>query len=66
MDIVLNGQTTAIPSPCNITDLIKQLELENRRIAVEVNLTLIPRSRFGEFFLSEQDKVEIVHAIGGG
>ncbi len=66
MQILLNGQEKIITFPCNIQDLISQLELQNRRIAVEVNLTLIPRSRFTEHFLAENDKVEIVHAIGGG
>jgi sulfur carrier protein len=66
MQILLNGQEKIITPPCSLQDLITQLELQNRRIAVEVNLTLVPRSRFAEHFLVENDKVEIVHAIGGG
>ena len=66
MQILLNGQEKTISPPCSIQDLVSQLDLQNRRIAVEVNLTLIPRSRFAEHFLAENDKVEIVHAIGGG
>jgi len=66
MQILLNGQEKIITAPCSIQDLIKQLDLQNRRIAVEVNLTLIPRSRFAEHLLADNDKVEIVHAIGGG
>ncbi|MEN9849601.1 MAG: hypothetical protein RL368_2341 [Pseudomonadota bacterium] len=66
MQILLNGQEKIITPPCSIQELISQLDLQNRRIAVEVNLTLIPRSRFAEYFLADDDKVEIVHAIGGG
>ncbi|MDD2816466.1 MAG: sulfur carrier protein ThiS [Thiotrichaceae bacterium] len=66
MQILLNGQEKTITPSCSIQDLISQLELQNRRIAVEVNLTLIPRSRFAEHLLVAGDKVEIVHAIGGG
>jgi len=66
MQILLNGQEKIITAPCSIQDLIKQLDLQNRRIAVEVNITLIPRSRFAEHLLADNDKVEIVHAIGGG
>jgi sulfur carrier protein len=66
MQILLNGQEKIITPPCSIQELISQLDLQNRRIAVEVNLTLIPRSCFAEHFLADDDKVEIVHAIGGG
>ncbi|MEN9461056.1 MAG: hypothetical protein RIS84_1076 [Pseudomonadota bacterium] len=66
MQILLNGQEKIITAPCSIQDLIKQLDLQNRRIAIEVNLTLIPRSSFAEHLLADNDKVEIVHAIGGG
>lgn len=66
MQITLNGQPKILTAPCSIADLLAELELQNRRIAVEVNLTLVPRSRFIEHLLVSDDKVEIVHAIGGG
>ncbi|MEN8218385.1 MAG: sulfur carrier protein ThiS [Pseudomonadota bacterium] len=50
----------------NITSLIKQLDLENKRLAVEVNLEIVPRSQFDSFMLSAGERVEIVRAIGGG
>ena len=66
MEIFLNGETQQIEKACNIANLLKELELENKRLAVEVNLEIIPRSQFNDYTLSQGDKVEIVQAIGGG
>ena len=66
MDIFLNGEMQKIEDGFNITDLIKQLDLENKRLAVEINLDIVPRSQFDSYVLSAGDKVEIVRAIGGG
>ncbi len=66
MDIFLNGEMQKIEEGFNITDLIKKLDLENKRLAVEVNLDIVPRSQFDSYVLSAGDKVEIVRAIGGG
>lgn len=49
-----------------IVDLLTDLGIHGRRLAVEVNREIIPKSAHGEFALSEGDVVEIVHAIGGG
>ena len=66
MDIFLNGEMQKIDDGINITNLIKELDLENKRLAVEVNLDIVPRSQFDSYVLSAGDKVEIVRAIGGG
>ena len=66
MNIILNGQYKKIDDNTNIEKLLIILNLNNKRLAVEVNQTIIPRAEFDTFTLSEQDKVEIVQAIGGG
>jgi thiamine biosynthesis protein ThiS len=66
MEIFLNGEMQTIADGLNITNLIKKLKLENKRLAVEVNLDIVPRSQFDSYVLSAGDKVEIVRAIGGG
>lgn len=66
MEILLNGITHQLENSSNITELLKQLELTGKRLAVEVNTEIIPRSQFGNYTLSAGDRVEIVHAIGGG
>ena len=64
--IVLNGENKTIDDDTNIEQLLQSLSLENKRLAVEINQEIIPRSNFNSHTLNESDKVEIVQAIGGG
>ena len=64
--IILNGKEKQIDSNSNIEQLLKDLNLENKRLAVEINENIIPRSEFSGHLLKEADKIEIVQAIGGG
>lgn len=66
MLIVLNGQTHKLTEVTFLGELLEQLGLNGKRLAVEVNFNIVPRSEHAEFRLSEGDQVEIVHAIGGG
>lgn len=66
MDILLNGETHAVPAPCTVAQLLRHAGLAERRVAVEVNQVIVPRSRHEAHALSAGDRVEIVHAIGGG
>ncbi|OQY51640.1 MAG: thiamine biosynthesis protein ThiS [Candidatus Parabeggiatoa sp. nov. 2] len=66
MEIFLNGEPRQVENGLPIADFIKQLNLENKRLAVEINSEIVPRSQFDSHVLSAGDKVEIVHAIGGG
>jgi sulfur carrier protein len=66
MQIILNGAATEVADALTMAELIVQLQLADRRLAVEVNAELVPRSRFGEHRLAPQDRVEIIHAVGGG
>lgn len=66
MQIVVNGKEMQLAEPVSIAQLLQQLELENRRLAVEVNQAIVPRSQHASHQLQTGDKVEIVHAIGGG
>ena len=65
MNITVNGDNVEF-NGSTITDLVTQLSLTGRRLAVEVNRDIVPKSEHGEYRLSEGDNVEIVHAIGGG
>jgi len=64
--IVLNGEDKSIESSTTIQQLLQSLEIENKRLAVEINQEIISRSHFNNHVLCESDKVEIVQAIGGG
>ena len=66
MDIRLNGEPLALPASCTLTDLLANQSLTERRVAVEVNGEIVPRGRHAEHRLHDGDKVEIVHALGGG
>jgi len=66
MNIFLNGETQPVEDDCTVAALIKKLNLENKRLAVEINLEIVPRSQFESHLLLAGDKVEIIHAIGGG
>lgn len=66
MKINVNGEVREIENTSTITQLLAQLALTGKRLAVEVNLMIVPRSQFDTHTLQEGDKVEIIHAIGGG
>jgi sulfur carrier protein len=66
MKIQVNGDTITVPAGATIVALIEQMALAGKRLAVEVNEDIVPRSQHSEFTLSEGDTVEVVHAIGGG
>ena len=65
MNIFLNGeaQTTTFST---LFDLVQSLQLENKRFAVEVNEQIIPKSRLAETMIQNNDKIEIIQAVGGG
>ena len=66
MDIRLNGEPLALTAPCTLAGLLTAQGLAERRVAVEVNGEIVPRSRHAGHLLAEGDRVEIVHALGGG
>lgn len=66
MDIILNGEPQALPGPCTVLALLESSGLGGRKVAVEVNGTIVPRSLHAEHALKDGDRIEIVHALGGG
>ena len=66
MDIMINGKTRDMPDSCTVSHLINELGLADKRLAIEVNMEIVPRSTFEQHRLLSGDKVEIVGAIGGG
>lgn len=66
MDIVLNGEPRSLDAPLTVLRLLESEGLGERRVAVEVNGEIVPRSRHGSHGLQAGDRVEIVHALGGG
>lgn len=65
MLVTINGKQTNLDAVTTLAGLIDRLKLEGR-IAVEVNLEIVPRSQFDQYVIHDGDVIEIVHAIGGG
>ncbi len=66
MKIILNGQERSFDAPLTVAGLLQGMDLAERRVAVEVNREIIPRSQHGAHELKDNDRVEVVFAIGGG
>ena len=66
MDILLNGQARTLEAGSTIATLLEAEGLEGRRVAVEVNGDIVPRGVHATHALAEGDRVEVVHALGGG
>lgn len=66
MDIRFNGEQRTLPAGSTIADLLQVEQLAGRRVAVEVNGEIVPRSEHGRHMLAAGDTVEVVHALGGG
>jgi len=64
--ITLNGAPREFPAPLTFAQLLDELALAGRRLAVERNGEIVPRSRFGESRLADGDRIEVVMAVGGG
>ena len=66
MKILINGEQRQTPDSYSVLDLLHELRLAEKRLAVELNGEIVPRSTYEETALKDGDKIEIVHAIGGG
>lgn len=66
MNITVNGTTREVPDKLSASELLASLDLAGKRLALEINREIVPRSNFDDHALKPGDNVEIVHAIGGG
>ena len=66
MQVQINGESRLFEQEMSISTLLQESGLTGKRIAVEVNETIVPKSRHAETMLQDGDKIEIIHAIGGG
>lgn len=64
--LTVNGDARRFEPPLNCLQLLERLELAGKRVALERNGEIVPRSRHGEQLLADGDKLEIVVAVGGG
>jgi thiamine biosynthesis protein ThiS len=66
MDIKVNGERRDVPEKLSVTELVKHLELNSGRVAIERNLGVLPRQKWAETSVEAGDSYEIVQLVGGG
>lgn len=66
VNLTVNGEPRSLDGPVTISGLLTGLGLDVRKVAVEHNQEIVPRSRYAETWIATGDSLEIVHFIGGG
>jgi sulfur carrier protein len=66
IELSVNGEPKRVPSPADIARLLETLQLTGKKVAVERNGEIVPRSRYSATSLADGDRLEIVVAVGGG
>ena len=66
MRLTVNGEQRAFSGAPNVAALIASLGLDARKVAIERNLEIVPRSTYARATIADGDRIEIVHFIGGG
>ena len=66
ISVTVNGEARQVAAGASVADLLVQIGLDTRKVAVERNLEIVPRSTYATTALAAGDRLEIVHFIGGG
>ena len=66
MTIKLNGDPHELRGPVSVSELLQQLEIDARRVAVELNLAVVKKAAYESSVIKDGDEVEIVNFVGGG
>ncbi len=64
--VLVNGEAREVAATATVADLLAQIGLDTRKVAVERNLEIVPRSTYAATALAAGDELEVVHFIGGG
>jgi len=64
--VEVNGKRREVPVGHTVADLLRDLELDGRLVVVELNRQVIRRTEIGDMVLRDEDRMEIVHFVGGG
>ncbi len=66
MNVTLNGEPREVPGPLTVATLLAHLDIDSRRVAVELNETVVKRARYDDTPIRPDDVIEIVNFVGGG
>tara|TARA_Y100000741_G_scaffold137122_1_gene103398 strand:+ start:374 stop:592 length:219 start_codon:yes stop_codon:yes gene_type:complete len=64
--IRVNGKVKSISKDCKMSDLVKNLKIPIKKVAIELNQEIIDKKKINRIYVKNNDKIEIVHFIGGG
>jgi len=64
--VQVNGEPRDLPQACSVADLLAQLDLIGRRVALALNREVVPRSTYADVMIQDGDRIEILEAVGGG
>ncbi len=66
LSLTINGEPRSFPVPLTVAGLVEAMELAGKRVAIERNGEIVPRSTYPDTLLADGDKLEVVVAVGGG
>ena len=66
IEVTVNGAAYRLEQPTDVSSLLRRLELAGKKVAVERNGEIVPRSAHGHTFVADGDRLEVVVAVGGG
>ncbi len=66
MKLYINGEEREVPASQTVETLLRALGIDPRKVAVERNLEIVPKSLYADIAVADGDRLEIVHFIGGG
>jgi thiamine biosynthesis protein ThiS len=66
MHLFINGEEKSFAPALSLAELVEQLGMKSDRVAVELNREIVPRAQWGDTQLKNDDRLEIVHFVGGG
>ena len=66
LSLTINGESRSFPAPLTVAGLVEAMELAGKRVAIERNGEIVPRSTYPDTLLADGDKLEVVVAVGGG
>jgi len=66
MALIVNGEERPFEEGQSVQDLLMSIGLDPKKVAIERNLEIVPKSQFADILVQDEDKIEIVHFIGGG
>jgi thiamine biosynthesis protein ThiS len=66
MTIIVNGDKREVAAPLSVSELLRHLAIDERRVAVELNLAVVKKAAYDSAVIKDGDEVEIVNFVGGG